>query len=65
MTFITTVPLCRMSEVKWRWDFLAAYSMVAIDIEHFRLFNKLYGRETGDELILYIQNCLKEIAGRA
>ena len=40
-----------------------AYSMVAIDIEHFRLFNKLYGRETGDELILYIQNCLKEIAG--
>lgn len=24
-----------------------AYSMVAIDIEHFRLFNKLYGRETG------------------
>lgn len=40
-----------------------AYSMVAIDIEHFRLFNKLYGREAGDELILYIQNCLKEIAG--
>ena len=40
-----------------------AYSMVAIDIENFRLFNKLYGRETGDELILYIQNCLKEIAG--
>ena len=40
-----------------------AYSMVAIDIEHFRLFNKLYVRETGDELILYIQNCLKEIAG--
>lgn len=41
-----------------------AYSMVAIDIEHFRLFNKLYGREAGDELILYIQNCLKEIARR-
>ena len=40
-----------------------AYSMVAIDIEHFRLFNKLYGREAGDKLILYIQNCLKEIAG--
>ena len=21
--FFTTVPLCQMSEVKWRWDFLA------------------------------------------
>ena len=23
------------------------YCMVAVDIEHFRLFNKLYGREAG------------------
>jgi len=24
------------------------YCIVAIDIEHFRLFNKLYGRSSGD-----------------
>lgn len=63
MTFFTTVPLCQMSEVKWRWDFLAhiVWSQSILSISGF--FNKLYGRETGDELILYIQNCLKEIAG--
>ncbi len=37
------------------------YSFVAIDIEHFRLFNKLYGREAGDELLVYIAECLKRI----
>lgn len=37
------------------------YSMTAIDIEHFRLFNKQYGREAGDELLAYISNCLKRI----
>lgn len=37
------------------------YSMVAVDIEHFRLFNKLYGRNKGDELLAYIAGCIKEI----
>ncbi len=37
------------------------YCMVAVDIEHFRLFNKLYGRKAGDELIVYISDCLKRI----
>lgn len=37
------------------------YCFVAIDIEHFRLFNKLYGREAGDELLIYIAECLKRI----
>lgn len=37
------------------------YCMVAIDIEHFRLFNKLYGRESGDELLQYIGNYLQEL----
>lgn len=37
------------------------YSMVAIDIEHFRLFNKLYGRDVGDELLVYIAECLKKV----
>ena len=38
------------------------YCIVAIDIEHFRLFNKLYGRNSGDEVIRYICTCLKQSA---
>lgn len=38
------------------------YCIVAIDIEHFRLFNKLYGRSLGDEVIRYIYTCLKQSA---
>lgn len=37
------------------------YILVALDIEHFRLFNKLYGREEGDRLLCYIAGCLKNI----
>lgn len=36
-----------------------AYMLVAIDIEHFRLFNRLYGRKAGDQLLIYIAECLK------
>lgn len=36
------------------------YCIAAIDIEHFRLFNKLYGRSSGDEVIRYICACLKQ-----
>lgn len=38
------------------------YCIAAIDIEHFRLFNKLYGRSSGDEIIRYICTCLKKSA---
>ena len=38
------------------------YCIVEIDIEHFRLFNKLYGRSSGDEVIRYIYTCLKQSA---
>ena len=38
------------------------YCIVAVDIEHFRLFNKLYGRSSGDEVIRYIYTCLKQSA---
>lgn len=38
------------------------YCIIAIDIEHFRLFNKLYGRSSGDEVIRYIYTCLKQSA---
>ena len=31
------------------------YCIVAIDIEHFRLFNKLYGRSSGDEVTCCIE----------
>lgn len=37
------------------------YDMVVIDIEHFRLFNKLYGREEGDRLLIYIADCLRKV----
>ena len=40
------------------------YCIAAIDIEHFRLFNKLYGRSSGDEVIRYICACLKQSSGR-
>ncbi|NLL78759.1 MAG: EAL domain-containing protein [Clostridiales bacterium] len=38
------------------------YSLVAIDIEHFRLFNKLYGREEGDNLLIYVADCVRQLA---
>lgn len=34
------------------------YCMVAIDIEHFRLFNKIYGRAQGDKLLVEIADFL-------
>ena len=36
------------------------YCMVAIDLEHFRLFNKIYGREQGDSLLVKQAELLKE-----
>lgn len=36
------------------------YCMAAIDIEHFRLFNKLYGRDEGDKLLKNIGNLLSD-----
>lgn len=33
--------------------------MMAIDIEHFRLYNKIHGREEGDKLLVGISNVLK------
>ena len=35
------------------------YCMAAIDILHFRLFNKLHGRDAGDKLLRRIANCLE------
>ncbi len=40
---------------------LGTYCLVAIDVEHFRLFNKIYGRKSGDELLVYIAECIKKI----
>lgn len=37
------------------------HMMVAIDLEHFRLFNKLYGRDEGDGLLVYIAKCLMNV----
>lgn len=35
------------------------YMMLAIDIENFRLFNKLHGRTAGDVLLIHIADCMK------
>ncbi len=40
---------------------LSTYCMVAIDLEHFRLFNKIYGRQSGDELLVSIAQCIKKM----
>lgn len=40
---------------------VGSYAIVAIDIAHFRMFNKSYGREEGDRLLIYIANCLKKV----
>lgn len=37
------------------------YCMVAMDILHFRLFNKIHGRTNGDKLLQKIACCLEEI----
>lgn len=37
------------------------YLIVALDIEHFKIFNKLYGREKGDALLIHIADCLRQI----
>lgn len=36
------------------------YCMMAMDIEHFRLYNQLQGREEGDHLLVIIANMLRE-----
>lgn len=36
------------------------YCIIAIDIEHFKLFNKWHGRSAGDELLASIARILKE-----
>lgn len=38
------------------------YCLAAVDIGHFRLFNKMYGRQEGDHLISAVQRILVEIA---
>lgn len=38
------------------------YCMVAIDIEHFKLFNKIYGWDKGDYLLGHISDCVNRVA---
>lgn len=37
------------------------YVLIAVDIEHFSLFNRFYGRDTGDKILISVAACLKEI----
>ena len=40
------------------------YCLVATEIEHFKLFNQIYGREAGDKLLIHIAECVKNIQDR-
>lgn len=40
------------------------YCMVSVDLEHFRVFNKLYGRAQGNSLLIGIAEYLKEFRRR-
>ncbi len=42
-----------------------SYCMISVDLEHFRVFNKLYGREQGNSLLLKIAEFLKAFAEKA
>ena len=35
------------------------YCMMAIDVEHFRLYNQLHGRDEGDNLLRFIADMLR------
>lgn len=35
--------------------------LAALDIDHFRLFNKLYGRKAGDRYLIFVADCLKKV----
>ena len=37
------------------------YCLIAMDIMHFRLFNKFHGRSAGDQLLIQIAGCLEQI----
>ncbi len=40
------------------------YCMAALDIEHFRMVNKIYGRDAGDEVLCMIANRLREVQAK-
>ncbi len=37
------------------------YCMIALDMEHFRMINKLYGRDVGDEVLCFIADRLRAL----
>lgn len=39
---------------------VAEYCMMAMDVEHFHLYNELHGREEGDHLLVIISNMLRK-----
>ncbi len=53
----------RVDELKERIE-NNTYCMVSVDLEHFRVFNKLYGRAQGNELLIGIAEYLKEFRRR-
>ena len=52
----------RKTQERLEQDGEREFCLVAMDIENFRSFNKLYGRENGDFILRDIGTCLKEEA---
>lgn len=52
-----------MEEARWfiQGTKPSAYCMIAIDILHFRLFNKFHGREMGDRFLRHIADALQSM----
>lgn len=49
----------RKADACLKEDTETKYCLLAIDIEHFKLFNELYGRDAGDQLLFDIASQLK------
>jgi len=39
--------------------------LVAVDVEHFRMFNKIFGRDEGNSLLKAIAECIEDVTARA
>ena len=52
-----------MEEARWFIQGIKpnAYCMIAIDVLHFRLFNKFHGRDMGDRFLRHIANAMETL----
>ena len=41
------------------------YCLVAVDVLHFRMFNRFYGRDKGDHFLRHVAGCLEAVRRRS